>query len=106
MIRPLLSNIEFYIFAALGGVWQVSSAKKSGVKIDWVYMLTVFSSCSMLGFLILQAVIYYEFDLFYAYLAGSATFTASNNILIQSQESVKGLVAKIFAFIPTLFNKK
>lgn len=106
MIRPLFTNIEFWIFAAMGGLYQVSSAKRSGIKIDWVYMVAVFSSCSMLGFVILKAVIYYDFDLFYGYLAGSIVFTASNNILVQSQESVKGLVIKIFQFIPSLFNKK
>ena len=94
-LKPLLSNLEWWVFISLGGLWQVGQAKRSGIKIDWVYLVLTFSSCILLGLVIMKGLQAAHITDSIAYVIGLIVSIGSNNILISIQDNIKSFVKSL-----------
>lgn len=105
-LKPLLNNLEWWIFITLGGVWQVGQAKRSGIKIDWVYMVLTLSSCILLALVVMKALQAMHVNETVAYVIGLIVSIGSNNILVSIQDNIKGAIKSLAdIFLNALRNK-
>ena len=105
LISSIYERLEFLLFLLVVSAWQILDYQKEAKQVGLIYTALVLTASSTLGFVILQAFEYYQWDSFFSFLIGLIAFSSSNKILISVQENIKGIVKRVLELIPNFIAK-